>query len=112
MTGIELIAKERKEQLEVHHISIQDDVNNNKNIELTQAAEALVTVGTGRRLSMMPIGWDKKTWDYMITKPYWKRLILAGAFCAAELDRLEAIKNTKFSIGNLDDNNKIEDRKA
>jgi len=40
-TGIELIAKERQEQLEKHCISILDDVQNNGRKELSKGAIVL-----------------------------------------------------------------------
>jgi len=37
-----------------------------------------------------PKGWDHKIWEKMCHKNYKKRLIIAGALIAAEIDRLNS----------------------
>ncbi|NNV54549.1 hypothetical protein [Limnovirga soli] len=95
MTGIELIAQERQEQIEKHGISISQDVVYNSGFEkpLTKAAAAL-TCENGNTLAaeaMRPYNWDKEIWQKMMGKTYKERLVIAGALIAAEIDRVQAI---------------------
>ncbi|MBK8609124.1 MAG: hypothetical protein IPL84_04055 [Chitinophagaceae bacterium] len=83
MTGIELIAEERKEQLEKHSRTITEDVLFNRNGELVEGA--LATIFT---VYNFPPSWDKDICEKIRKKPRFQRLIIAGAFLAAELDRL------------------------
>lgn len=96
-TGIELIVIERHEQLHKHGFSIQSDVENNSMMELSFAA-SLLCCPEPTRMGASPInnygcpmGWDTKVWERMILKPYKDRLVIAGALCAAEIDRLNEI---------------------
>lgn len=94
-TGIELIADERKEQIEKHHRTIQDDVKYNTKSELSFAAALLCCPNPEKFASRVndfacPTGWDVKIWERMRTKNYKDRLIIAGALIAAEIDRLQA----------------------
>jgi hypothetical protein len=97
MTGIELIAKERQEQLEKHGISVKNDVQFNSMMEynglpaLPLAAIRLLDDSIQR----VPSHWDKKRLEHMQTKPYKERLIIAGAFIAAEIDRVQFIDDQK-----------------
>ena len=91
MTGIELIAKERKEQLEKHGISVKNDAQFNSMMEynglpaLSLAAIRLLDDSIQR----VPAHWDKKRLEKMESKPYKERLIIAGALLAAEIDRVQ-----------------------
>jgi len=91
-TGIELIAIERKEQIEKHGRGLRQDVLFNDNSQLAFAAKQLLennpvlrAIGFG---SSTPQNWEKQTWGKIYNKPYKDRLIIAGALIAAELDRL------------------------
>jgi len=86
MTGIELITRERKEQIEKHGRTIEDDVAYNNQNELIMGAMALLT-DDGMR---MPAIWDMVVVQKMCAKPYKERLIVAGALIAAEIDRIQA----------------------
>lgn len=91
MTGTELIAQERKEQIEKHGISIQNDIFLNKDGQLLNAARKLLS---DHELSIVilhnpPKGWNKAIWIRMCSKPYKQRLIIAGALIAAELDKIQ-----------------------
>jgi hypothetical protein len=97
MTGIELITKERKEQIEKHGRTIEDDIKYNAYRELTKAAEGLLnfnTKGTKEEDEnyaefFRPKNWNKDIWIKMCCdKGYKERLIIAGALIAAELDRI------------------------
>lgn len=93
-TGAELILQERLEQLNKHNISVASDITYNTKDELTYAAIALISKG---RLNIRlekwrcPPSWNKDKWEHMMMKPYEERLILAGAFLAAEYDRIKEI---------------------
>lgn len=97
MTGIELIAQERKEQIEKHGRTVELDAMQYNNFELRVVARALMTDGVNfisedqplARLSMMPPWWNRKVSKKMVSKPYKERLIIAGALIAAEIDRLQ-----------------------
>lgn len=92
MTGIELITKERQEQLEKHGISIQNDIDNNANNQLVDSALRLIMQDEALHeivLQNAPQGWNRKIWKKMCKKPYTERLIIAGALIAAEIDRIQ-----------------------
>ncbi len=93
-TGIELIAQERKEQIEKHGRTIEKDVIENIHYQLSEAAGLLTALEMddfiGDEESTCPIGWSEVIWSRMYNKPYKERLIIAGAFIAAELDRLHS----------------------
>lgn len=88
MTGIQLVAKERKKQLKKY--SIESDKQTNKGMQLLAAAIVL----THQRMTpeyasgLTPTGWDKEGWKKMCHKPHKEKLIIAAAFIAAELDRI------------------------
>lgn len=84
LTGAELIAQERKEQIEKHGVTINQDIDYNNNEELRKGAVALL-LDDGM---MMPAIWDVKIVSKMCNKSYKERLIIAGALIAAEIDRI------------------------
>ncbi len=98
-TGIELIAQERKEQIEKHGRTIASDVIQNQSQELAIGAIALLEtdcpdeITEGRSIGKFPIQWDNELCLKMVNKSYKDRLIIAGAFCAAEIDRLNALES-------------------
>lgn len=92
-TGIELIAQERQEQIEKHGRTVERDVIENDNQQLSIGAEMLLAVEheEGIDSNSYPDGWNHDICMKMIGKSYRERLIIAGALIAAELDRI----NTK-----------------
>lgn len=106
-TGIELIAQERREQIEKHNRSILYDCNENGNHQLVHAASGLLF--TEDELSPMDLimdfrkleNWNKEIIARMVNKPYKDRLIIAGALIAAELDRLIAVENNEEQLAEL-----------
>lgn len=94
-TGIELIAVERREQIEKHDRTIQDDVDMNTEYQLCSGAARLLFSPIDEGFDIMrdepfiPSGWSKAIWHKMHDKPYKERLIIAGALIAAEIDRLQ-----------------------
>lgn len=99
MSGIELIAAERKRQIEVEGFT--DDITFQPNGELVDAAicyaqrpeQRLYQVSRlGHNEVMEPAGWP---WHFGWWKPSANRireLAKAGAFIAAEIDRLLAMQ--------------------
>ena len=85
-SGIELISIERKEQIEKHHKSIEDDVTYNSDNELERFALSVIT---GDR-SLFPQYWREDIFNKISKKGRKERLIIAGALIAAEIDRLQA----------------------
>lgn len=95
-TGIELIAKERQNQIEKHGSTTKKDVRNNSRGQLAHAAVILVGISTPVKIynptdQGSPEGWFGDLWESMVNKSYRDRVIIAGALLAAELDRLNEI---------------------
>ena len=90
-TGIELINDERDEQLgPKHNRTIEYDVRVNELRQLSRAAAELIG---DKKYYSTPNGWDNQLWEKMTKKSYKKRLIIAGALIAAEIDRLQATQD-------------------
>lgn len=92
-TGIELIAKERQEQIEKHGRTIELDVKYNEGEQLREFSALLLTEGlTGQfheaDMEYLPEGWNKDLCRKMMLKDYHHRLIIVGAMIAAEIDRI------------------------
>lgn len=87
-SGIELIAEERKEQIEKHKCTVEYDVSHNRDNQIIEAANKLLWEDANYT---PPKGWDGDLWFKMITKPHKEKLIIAGALIAAEIDRLQTI---------------------
>jgi len=94
--GIALIAKERQEQIEKHGYDLEHDTDEHKHQELRIVAVRALTISdnpskdghyTTRNINC---AWAD-TEDYICSKPYKERLIIAGALIAAEIDRLNHI---------------------
>jgi hypothetical protein len=95
-SGIELIAQEREEQLNKHQISIEKDINNHKDNQLLGVATALCLpdyeqedLDVYELEEFCPCSFDKKQFIGLTKKPLEKRLVIAGALIAAEIDRLQ-----------------------
>lgn len=82
--GVSKIGKERFEQITKHNRTVDYDAKTNKPGDLTNGAVALLIENPG----FFPGHWDKKICDHMLSKSFEKRVIIAGAFCAAELDKI------------------------
>ena len=94
MTGIELIAKERQEQIDKHGRTIEIDVLENWDFQLSTAACALCYEAI-EEIDMRndpPTNWDLELWQAMHDKPYNERLVIAGALIAAEIDRVNRLE--------------------
>ncbi len=112
LSGIELIAKEREEQIVKHNRTIESDVECNSgdyeidgnpaySPQLTHTASQLIAPDGDlvREYididTLIPHNWNKALWRRMMKKPYKERLIIAGALIAAEIDRLTYLEQNK-----------------
>lgn len=85
MTGVELIAIERQEQLDKHGRTIEHDTLHHKDGQLKFGA--LYALGHKSPLKTCSGGFDAFM-DKVSTKTELEKLIIAGALIAAEIDRL------------------------
>jgi hypothetical protein len=83
--GIELIAEERKEQIEKHGWTLEHDRGH---IDGAILRAAIYAIEASQHNS------DTFNWyDFqkkILAKPYIERLVIAGALIAAEIDRLQS----------------------
>lgn len=84
-TGIELIAQERKEQIEKHNWSLVHDYRFNNDGELIKAALAILD----HDHNDWPKKWEVPVFIHINDKPWSDRLVIAAALIAAEIDRLQ-----------------------
>ena len=93
-TGIELIAEERKEQIEKHGYTVGEDALKYHDFELVRAACAIAFVSKGD----MPANIPAPDWAWEIRERIENNRIhclkVAGALIAAEIDRLQAQNKT------------------
>jgi len=93
-TGLGEIVQERQEQIEKHGRTVDWDVKTNNQCQLSIAASYLtkdIPIYRVEPEDILPEGWDLERWEKICAKPYMERLIIAGTFIAAELDRLKEI---------------------
>jgi hypothetical protein len=91
--AIELIAKERQEQIEKHGYTQQEDAsrydedNSENYAEPSQLIDAAIASIYGVKKEF-PISWVESPFvDKICHKNYRERLVIAGALIAAEIDR-------------------------
>lgn len=90
-TGVELIAEERKEQIEKHGFDVTEDANYSHN-ELIKAALFAINPDQFE----WPYYWSEKLRRKIIDKPNAiERLKVAGALIAAEIDRIQNVEGKK-----------------
>ncbi len=106
MTGIDLIAKERREQLEKHCRSVRDDTLNNDKGQLRYAVLELLGMEDSPFMPDCPRGWNRRIWYNMSSKSYKNRLIISGALIAAEIDRINYIDNENEKCNREDEGKK------
>ena len=96
MSGIELITKEREEQLKKHGCSLEHDINEHIDGELAITAGHLSTYHTSARLELSDFvpSWGEEILDHIGNDDI-HRLKVAGALIAAEIDRILAQKALK-----------------
>lgn len=90
-TGIEIIADERKRQIEVEHWTPQHD-NEHAIGELANAASCYAMIPALRPASLPPAHWPWLRWWKPTPDDRIRELAKAGALIAAEIDRLQRIK--------------------
>lgn len=83
LTGMELIAIERQEQIEKHGRTVQRDKDLNQFGQLLLAAFELMQPDKSP-VPSTPMGWDQGMFRNMCMKPRRERLILAGALLLAD----------------------------
>lgn len=104
-TAIELIEKEREEQIKKHGFSLEKDAMYYKNGELLQAAafckeQAMKKLfGNKEELIKWPARWDTYFEDKVRNKPVIEQLTVCGAFYLAELDRTGEGVHREKAIG-------------
>jgi len=86
-SGVVDILKERSEQIHKHNHTLKSDAKYTKG-ELQQVAIAIIAMD----INLYPKDWNQVHWDKIAKKPRTEQLAIAGAFLAAEIDRLK--KNT------------------
>ena len=93
MTGIELITKERKEQIEKHGWGLDHDIQEHYNGELAIVGGYLATFKTSATMELSDCvpSWGEEILDYIGDDDI-HRLKVAGALVAAEIDRILAQK--------------------
>lgn len=87
MNSIQLIKKERAEQIRKHGRTVEYDKKHNGSGQLLYAAGVLATE-LYQYYNPAPMGWDENYWGKVQKKPYKERLIIAAALLAAEIDRI------------------------
>jgi hypothetical protein len=90
-TGFESIAKERIEQV-VKHRQFLDADRGYKKGELVKAAQFCISLDA----NLWPRGWNTLYRDKIKNKSIEQRYVIAGAFLAAEVDRLRDIQDWTF----------------
>lgn len=83
MNGVDLISRERQEQVSKHGYDDDHD-DDHTDGEIVCAATLIALVGV-QRSSTWP--WEPETLDRIKAKPRIERLAIAGALIAAEIDR-------------------------
>src|SRR5688572_10498777 len=100
LTGVELIARERQEQIEKHGFSVIHDAEYYQNFELLQAAlfciDQTIPEGYGlKTYKPWPEGWGEKFKHKILAKDVIGQLKVAGAFIAAQIDKLQSEQHGK-----------------
>jgi len=94
-TGIEQIADERQKQIDKHGFTGKHHAEHPEwydNYQLQFAATTLMMHEFEEQLdidALLPDGWDKEWFADLNNRSREKRLIIAGALIAAEIDRLQ-----------------------
>lgn len=103
MTGVELIAEERKRQIDIERWTAQHDDGHTlaqialAGLSYVSVAASQVRLGEGCLIHKLPVYWP---WDDMWWKPSndpVRNLTKAGALIAAEIDRLQRKQQTTKS---------------
>lgn len=91
-SGMELIAKERHEQIEKHGWDIEHDNRTHYKGELLDAVKALLEIKNLDAHKFFAIKWEAGDLYFnLVNKSPIEQLAVAGAWIAAEIDRLQYI---------------------
>jgi len=96
MNGVELIANERKKQIEKHGFTAEHHAKHPEwycNNQLIEAANTLTMVTI--KSYCIPLNWDAEWFKKLCSRNYGERLIIAAALLASEWDRLDYIVNNE-----------------
>lgn len=85
MNGVDKIAQERKEQIEKHGYTVENDCRYVEG-QLLMAATAIIQVDDDH----WPADWNRAEYLKIMAKPRADQLAIAGALIAAEIDCEEA----------------------
>lgn len=106
-TGVEMIADERQlKQIEKHgftaehHAMHPEWYGNGQLIDAANMISAYDEKELGNQVyrTICPLNWDLVWWQKLCDKPQIERLAIAGAFLAAEIDRLNFISRNFIEI--------------
>jgi hypothetical protein len=86
--GLQMVVRERFEQLKKHGYTVAHDVEKNGSKELIMAVEALLSYSGDGDFGKFPGSWEVPLCQKMFEKPLIQRLAIAGALIAAQIDVL------------------------
>lgn len=89
--GVDLISDERLKQIKKHGFTGEHHANHPEWYDKSQLVSAAQTLSI-KELNfnyIVPSGWDKDWFGDLCARDYEKRLVIAGALIAAEIDRLQ-----------------------
>jgi len=101
-TGIEIIAQERQfKQIEKHGFTAEHHASHPEwygNGQLISAAHMISAYDENESpedlyRELCPLNWDLVWWQKLCDETLLRRLAMAGAFIAAEIDRLKYLEN-------------------
>lgn len=94
MNGIEEIIIERINQLDNHKYKVDNDVKVHLKGELRSVAVALILNDS----SFYPLSWNEEQYKNWMCEDRVKQLAIAGAFLAAEIDRIkeQSVRNERL----------------
>lgn len=95
MNGAQKLAKIRRGQIK-KGFTVDHDINNNRDGQLTSAARMLMTPqwdrdNIRRAINNAPPHWNRDVWEGLMNKPYAERLLVAASFLVAQYDKIMEI---------------------
>lgn len=93
-TGIELITEERQKQIDKHGFTGEHHANHPKWYDKNQLiyAARFLALPDLTYTDWVPTNWDRKWFKDLCLRSHEERLKIAGALIAAEIDRLQKLK--------------------
>lgn len=102
MSGIDMIHRERTEQIFMHGRTPEYDAEMNRNGQLVSVMQAILFKINGSRDAFeqwYPREWNREFHDKLIGKSFMECLVLIGAFAAAEIDRQNYMLDVLDNVG-------------